>query len=154
MTTRLISEQQLNELKKHIEDQLHQEKMLEQNIRQHQDQIKSANAQLFLELLDILDGLQFSLNYLKKNPELSGKNVKRFARSLKGVQTKLLTILEQRDVISIDLDDSNYSECYQIVDQEIHEDLEDNTILKIIRPGFRTGEQILRPAEVITSKTS
>lgn len=41
----------------------------------------------------------------------------------------------------------------RVVDREVRADLPDQTITKILRRGFRLGEKILRPTEVITSKT-
>mgnify|MGYP003526458286 CR=1 FL=1 len=40
----------------------------------------------------------------------------------------------------------------QVVDREEREDLEEQTITKVVRQGFRVEDKVLRPIEVITSK--
>jgi molecular chaperone GrpE len=69
------------------------------------------------------------------------------------IQSKLLTILERREVTLIDYqgDKPDFDFC-QVIDTEIRDDLEEKTITQIVRKGFRVGENTLRPIEVITSK--
>ncbi|MEB3150269.1 MAG: nucleotide exchange factor GrpE [Sphaerospermopsis sp.] len=40
----------------------------------------------------------------------------------------------------------------RVVDREERTDVPDQTITKIVRRGFRWGEKIIRPTEVITAK--
>jgi molecular chaperone GrpE len=50
-------------------------------------------------------------------------------------------------------DKPNFEFC-RVVDREIRDDIEEQTITKIVRQGFQLDNQTLRPIEVITSKKS
>ncbi len=149
---------QLNELqKKQIQQELGnllKEKMsLKQSLKQQGEQTKTEQEELFLELLEIFDSLDFFLNYFEENPEPNPKFLKRLPKSIGTIQKKLLNILEKRKVQQIELEDNklDYGIC-QVVDREEREDIEEQTITKIIRQGFKVESKILRPMEVITSK--
>ncbi|MFN4878143.1 MAG: nucleotide exchange factor GrpE, partial [Aphanizomenon sp.] len=47
----------------------------------------------------------------------------------------------------------NFEFC-RVVDREIKDDIEEQTITKVVRQGFELDNQVLRPIEVITSKKS
>ncbi len=73
--------------------------------------------------------------------------------SLDSIQRMLLFILEQRQVHPIDFQGNqpNFNLC-QVLGREVRNDLEDQTITKIVRRGFHWGDKLLRPVEVITSQ--
>ena len=128
---------------------------LKQAVREQQEQAKAANEELFLELLEIFDALEFLLNYIAEHSEPSPQLIKRLPKSLASVQKKLLSVLERRQVNPIDFQKTqpDFSLC-QVVDREVRNDLEEQTITKVVRQGFHLGDKILRPVEVITSKMS
>lgn len=126
---------------------------LKQENREQQQQFRAANEDLYLELLEVLDTADSLLNYITKNPELSPQFAKRLPKAISGIQQKLLDILERRQVhpIKLSSETADFETC-RVIDYEIREDLEENTILETVRPGFSAGEKILRPVEVIISK--
>jgi molecular chaperone GrpE len=119
-------------------------------------QVNTANSekeQLFLEVLQLFDGLEFLITYLNENPDPDPRFIKRLPKSLGTLQKKILTILKRREVTPIEHSSSlpDYQVC-QVVDREPRNDLEDNTITKVVHQGFWLNGKVLRPLEVITSK--
>ncbi|BAY09808.1 nucleotide exchange factor GrpE [Calothrix sp. NIES-2098] len=127
--------------------------LLQQSLREQQTQVTANAEDLFLELLEVADALEALLEYLDKNPETNQDILQRLPRSVGAVQRKFLNILKKRQVVSIELQDSqpDFNLC-RVVDREVRTDVADQTITKVVRQGFRLGEKILRPTEVITSK--
>ncbi|GAB4277333.1 MAG: hypothetical protein Fur0025_03190 [Oscillatoriaceae cyanobacterium] len=144
-----LRDQLINEL-----GTLQKERMAQQQaLREQKTQETAAKEELFLELLDLFDSLEFLLDYMAVHPELPPEFVKRLPKSLSIVQKKLLGVLDRRQVQPLELEGNkpNFDYC-RVVECEVHPDLEEQTIIKIVRQGFRHREKILRPIEVITSK--
>jgi molecular chaperone GrpE len=126
---------------------------LQQSLREQQTQATANSEDLFLELLEVADALEALLDYLENNPEPSPEFIQRLPRTVSVVNRKFLSVLGKRQVLPIELEGNHpdFNLC-RVVDREIRNDVEDQTITKVVRRGFRFGEKILRPAEVITSK--
>jgi molecular chaperone GrpE (heat shock protein) len=106
---------------------------------------------LLLELIGALDAFENLFKHLQdKEPELD-KPVRRALRSFRAIQRKLLRTLEHRGVERIDLTDGKavIGLCKVIETRDIP-GREAGEILAMVREGYRRGERILRPAEVIT----
>ncbi|GBE73036.1 unknown protein [Microcystis aeruginosa NIES-87] len=148
-----ISEEDRNKLLSQIRNLFKEEASLKQALRQQGENNRSQKEQIFLELLEVFDTLESLLNFLEDRPEPDERVWKRLPKSLKSVQTKLLSILEKRQVLKIELSDHqpDFTIC-QVVEQEIRPDLAEQTITKIVRQGFTIEDKLLRPMEVITSK--
>jgi molecular chaperone GrpE len=127
--------------------------VLEQSLREQQTQTAAKTEDLFLELLEVSDALENLLEYLKNNNEPNQEFIKRLPKSVEAVNRKFLSILKKRQVLPIELQDTqpDFNLC-RVVDREVNNDLADQTITKIVRQGFRLQDKILRPTEVITSK--
>ncbi|MBW4645229.1 MAG: nucleotide exchange factor GrpE [Goleter apudmare HA4340-LM2] len=126
---------------------------LQQSLREQQTQTIANIEDLFLELLEVADALEALLDYLHTNPEANPEFLQRLPRNIGAVQRKFLSILGKRQLVPIELPSTqpDFHLC-RVVDREIRNDVEDQTITKIVRQGFYLGENILRPTEVITSK--
>ena len=127
--------------------------LLQQSVREQQTQAASATEDLCLELLEVGDALEALLDYLTNNPNPSPEFLHRLPRSMGAVHRKFLSVLAKRQVLPIELvgTQPDFDLC-RVVDREVRADLPDQTITKILGRGFRLGEKILRPTEVITSK--
>ena len=152
-TTFKLNEAQRNKIQQEMGTLLKEKMSLKQSLKQHSDRAESEKEELFLELLEVFDALDFFLDYLAENPEPSPKLFKRLPKSIGTIKKKLLNILEKRQVKQLELDDNkpDYSVC-QVVDRETREDLAEQTITKIVRQGFKVESKILRPIEIITSE--
>ncbi|BAY27690.1 hypothetical protein NIES2100_75150 [Calothrix sp. NIES-2100] len=128
--------------------------LLQQSVREQQTQIATKTEDLFLELLEVSDALENLLEYLENNTEPNQEFLQRLPKSVGAVHRKFLSILKKRQLVPIELEDTqpDFNLC-RVVDREVRNDLADQTITKIVRQGFRLQDKILRPTEVITSKT-
>lgn len=127
---------------------------LQQSLRAEKTQNTAQTEDLFLELLEVADALGALLDYLENNPNPSPEFIERLPRSVSAVNRKFLSVLGKRQLVPIELEsqEPDFNLC-RVVDREERTDVPDQTITKIVRRGFRWGEKILRPTEVITAKT-
>ncbi|CDM92685.1 MAG: nucleotide exchange factor GrpE [Limnospira sp. PMC 1291.21] len=135
--------------------QLLQEKTLMQQALMGKEQEEFARLEmLFLELLEVVDSLDFLMEYLHNNPQPDPKAIARFPQLIGSIHKKLLNTLEKREVLTIDFqgEKPDFDVC-KIIDREVNPDLENETITKIVRRGFQYGDRLLRPVEVIVSKS-
>ncbi|MBZ8180427.1 nucleotide exchange factor GrpE [Oscillatoria salina] len=148
-----LSSSQRDEILQELGNLLKDKVSLQQTLQQEQEQTTAANEELFLELLDLFDTLEFLLDYLTENPEPNAQFLKRLPKTIEVVKKKLLLILERREVRAIDFQENkpDFTLC-RVVDCEINNEIEEDMITKIVRKGFSLGDKILRPVEVITSK--
>ena len=148
-----LTHEQRQQILQDVQKMLKEQVVLEQAIWNEQEKNKADNEMLFLELIEIFDSLESLINYLSSNTDKSSPLLTRFSKSLKSIQNKLLILLEKREVNLVDFQESkpDFKLC-QVVDKEIRNDLEEQTITQIIRQGFQQGEKLLRPVEVIISK--
>ena len=148
-----LSDEQRKELFQKIGTLFKEKIFLKQAYQQQEEKAASEQEELFLELLGIFDALEFLLNYITENSEINPQFIKRLPKSLATIQKKLVNILEQRQVQLIDFQETkpNFSIC-QVVEREERNDLEEQTVTKVVRQGFYLDGKILRPVEVITSK--
>jgi molecular chaperone GrpE len=129
-----------------------QNMVLQQSLREQQTQATAYTEDLFLELLEVIDALEDLLNYLNNNPEPNPEIFHRLPRSVGAVHRKFLSVIGKRQVVPIELQGNqpDFNFC-RVVDREVRNDLEEQTITKIVRQGFTMGEKVLRPTEIITS---
>ena len=129
--------------------------LLQQSVREQQTQAASATEDLCLELLEVGDALEALLDYLTNNPNPSPEFLHRLPRSMGAVHRKFLSVLAKRQVLPIELvgTQPDFDLC-RVVDREVRSDLPDQTITKVLRQGFHLVKKILRPTEVITSKSN
>ncbi|MGK7874388.1 MAG: nucleotide exchange factor GrpE [Xenococcaceae cyanobacterium] len=149
-----LNNNQLNQLLQGIKKLLKKNVSLQQSLRKQQGEASTENEKLFLELLEVVDTLEPLLKYIEEHPDLDPKFIKRLPKSFRVIQKKLLNILSKRQVQPLEIqegDRPNFNLC-RVVECEVRDDLEDQTITKIVRRGFRLEDRILRPVEVITSK--
>ena len=149
-----FNKEQRNQLIQEFGSILREKVILQQTLREQQQQALADSEELFLELLEVLDSLEFLHNYMSENQESIPTSWQRLPKSLKSVENKLLNILQKRGVKSIDFQDTqpDFRLC-KVVDREIRNDLPNQTITKVILRGFNVGDKLLRSIEVITSKT-
>lgn len=143
-----------DKIRKTIGD-LMKEKMIIQQALNAKNQEETARLEtLFLELLEVVDSLEFLLEYLRTNPEPDARAIARFPQLIGGIQKKLLNSLNKREVNPIDFrgEKPDFEVC-KVVDREIRPDLENETVIQIVRRGFQYGDRLLRPVEVIVSKS-
>ncbi len=107
--------------------------------------------ELYLKLAAVLDAFENVFNTVRDKEEALDKSTRRMLKSFQAINRKLVRILEENGVERLAFADgkAEVGSC-KIVDTQAMEDAQDGTIVTVIRSGYRRGERILRPAEVIT----
>jgi len=151
----LLTKEQHESIREDLSGLLRQNVLLQQSLREEQTKSTANVEDLFLELLEVTDALESLLTYLKNNPDVNVEFFQRLPRSLGAVNRKLLNTLSKRHVLPIELqsDQPDFNLC-RVVDREFRDDVEEQTIVQIVRQGFRFEEKVLRPTEVIISMKS
>jgi molecular chaperone GrpE (heat shock protein) len=126
---------------------------LQAKLQQQQATTASANNSLFLELLGVVDALDYLCGYLAENPEPPAAFQQRLPNSLRSIVNKLEGSLAGSDVKAIDVPlntPADFNVC-AAVKREVRTDLEPQSVIKVSRRGFTAGEAVLRSAEVIVA---
>ena len=106
---------------------------------------------LYSEFIDILDAFENIFNTIQNKEDQFDKTVKRIINSFESIHRKLIRTLEAQGVQKIDLNDGKAEPgLCQVLETRVDTDHKEGTILSIVRHGYRVGDRILRPAEVIT----
>ncbi len=150
-----ITEEQLSEVLSQLQTLLRERATLKGILIEQAEKAQAEKEQLFLELLEMFDTLEYLITYLGENPEPNPKIWQRLPKSIATMQKKLLMILERREVSLINFEgtEPDFKLC-QVVDCEVRPDLPEKSITKIVRSGFQISDRLLRPVEVITAKNS
>jgi molecular chaperone GrpE len=151
----IISQELCNSLSQELGTLKRENTLLKQSLREQQTQAVATCEDLFLELLEVGDALENLLKLLE-NPNLSPEFIARLPRNVGAVYRKFLNVLAKRQVSQIETEgiegtQPDFTLC-RVVEQEVVADIPEQSITKIVRQGFRYGEKVLRPVEVITSK--
>ena len=148
-----LSNEKRDRLFVEIGKMLKQKVVLQQALREQKEQASSFSEDIFLELLEVVDALQFLLDYMAENSNPSTEFISNIPNSLAAVQKKFLSVLAKRQLHQLEITGTqpDFSIC-KVIDCEVRNDLEESTITKVVRRGFRFGDKIIRPIEVITSK--
>jgi len=138
-------------LKDKLIDLQQQRLALARQIAVQDKQFHEQQDRLFLDLVGLLDSFENIFNAMQDHEETLDKSAKRAMKSFRGIYRKLLRTLEESGVERIEFADgkAEIGLC-KIIDTQALPDAEEGTILSVIRHGYRRGDQILRPAEVIT----
>lgn len=114
-------------------------------------QFREQQDRLFLDLVGVLDSFENIFNSMQGHEEALDKPAKRAMKSFRGIQRKLVRTLEETGIERIEFADgkAEIGLC-KIIDTQAVPDSEEGTVLSVIRHGYRRGDRILRPAEVIT----
>ncbi|BDA69770.1 hypothetical protein RIVM261_074960 [Rivularia sp. IAM M-261] len=126
---------------------------LQQALNQQQQINNANNEELFLELLEVIDSLEILQNYMNLQLDVP-PNWASLPKGIGSIKKRMLGILEKRQVAPIEFEQTkpDFSLC-KVVGTEARDDLENQTITKIVKRGFSLNKEILRPVEVIVSKS-
>jgi molecular chaperone GrpE len=124
---------------------------LSQALQAKEQAFQDSEDHLLLELLLVLDAFENIFNHLEGKAETFDKSVQRALKSFSRIQNKVMRILEERGVEQIAFPHGKavVGLC-KVVETQAVEERQDGEIISIVRHGYRHGERVLRPAEVIT----
>jgi len=124
---------------------------LSQAIQAKEQAFQDLEGDLLLELLLVLDAFENIFNSLEGKAETFDKAARRALKSFTRIQNKVVRILEERGVEQIVFPDGKaVAGLCKVVETQRAEERQESEILSIVRHGYRHGDRVLRPAEVIT----
>jgi len=138
-----------------LEVLLRQRATLETQVRSLGEQQQSESERLYLELIEVLDLLDTLASGLEASAEGLPPVVGRAGRAVRSASGKLLQSLTGRGVQVIPDPDGELDFAqHRVLESELHPDRPDQSVVKVLRKGYRLDDRILRPTEIITSRQS
>jgi len=124
---------------------------LSQELQAKEQAFRDSEDHLLLELMLVLDAFENIFNSLEDKAETFDKSMRRALQSFTRIQSKVMRILEARGVEQIEFPDGKavVGLC-KVVKTQAVEGHEEGEIISVVRHGYRHGDRVLRPAEVIT----
>ena len=126
---------------------------LNHGLNQTRDAYRKREANLFLELLAIVDTFENIDEIIEAKQDGFDKSARMLAKNLRSIQRKFKRLLQAHDVVPMQFPDHMARIDYcKIVDTRTAPEAENETILTIVKNGYidRRDGTILRKAEVIT----
>jgi molecular chaperone GrpE len=124
------------------------ENLKKRSIKEREDAVQRTRSQLISDLLPIIDAFQMGLAEATKHNGAS-EIVEGFAMAMKQMQTTL----DDYGLIVLEPEKEEFDpKFHEAINYEVNNDLEEGTVVKTIRCGYRLGDKLLRPASVILSK--
>lgn len=125
---------------------------LTEALLQEKKQCQDAQACVFQELLTILDAFENVFAHLTEKEADFDKTTQRAIKSFRAIHRKLLRLLEGQDVVKIEFTEGQIPpmEWCQVVETHPAQGRMEAEVLSIIKNGYRRGDRVFRPAEVIT----
>ena len=126
-----------------------------ENVRRRKEQekldaIKFANERLVMDLLPVLDSFELAMVESRKS---DSQDVQALVTGFEMIQKQLEQFLDKCGVKRIDALDQPFDpNLHQGISQEQHSDLDENTIVKEMQPGYTLNERVLRASMVVVSK--
>nr|VFJ48784.1 MAG: molecular chaperone GrpE [Candidatus Kentron sp. FW]VFJ58822.1 MAG: molecular chaperone GrpE [Candidatus Kentron sp. FW] len=124
---------------------------LEGSLQEERNNASEKEREIFLELCVVLDSFENIFNAMAEKEATMDKGSLSMIKSFRAIYRKLIRLLEDHGVQQIEFPDgkSEIGLC-KIIGTRPEAGREEGDIITIVRNGYRSGQQILRPAEVIT----
>lgn len=117
--------------------------------REKQEFIKFANEGLILNLLNVLDDLERSVNLA----ETSKEDLPAFLKGVEMILAHLYEMLKEHGVKPIEAEGKIFDpHCHEALMQVENKDLPEHTIVEVLQKGYLIHERVLRTAKVKVSK--
>jgi molecular chaperone GrpE len=125
------------------------ENLKKRAIKEREDAVQRTRSQLISDLLPIIDAFQMGLTEATKH-EGATEIVEGFAMAMK----QMHSTLDSYGLIVLEPEKDEFDpKFHEAINYEVNNDLEEGTVVKTIRSGYRLGDKLLRPASVILSKS-
>ena len=111
-------------------------------------QIRNANVEFILKLLPILDDFERALGSADSKELETG-----WAKGVQIIERNLRSLLASEDVHRIDAQGAPFDpRVHEAVTHQPTTEAEEGTILHVVRPGYRKGDRVIRPAQVVVAR--
>jgi len=112
---------------------------------QRKELIITANKELILKLLPLLDSFELAFNNKDKNEE--------FIKGMELIYSQFFQVLEDEGLKPMDTENSQFNpNLHEALLTEKHDDKENELILENLQKGFMLGDKVLRHAKVKINK--
>lgn len=119
--------------------------------RKQTKQFQDAEDHLLLDVVAVMDAFENVFAHLETKEPTFDKTAQRAMNSFRSIYRKLARVLEDKGVAPVEFRDGRAQmEWCQIVETKCAPGQAEGTILAMIKRGYRRGDRVLRPAEVIT----
>jgi molecular chaperone GrpE len=116
--------------------------------REKEDAIRYANNSLLESLLPILDNFELGLDAARNTPEAAG-----ILQGLQMVRKQLEDFLRDHGVEVVNADGMPFDpNLHEAVAHEPNSNVQEGTVVRQLRKGFKLKDRLIRPATVIVSK--
>jgi molecular chaperone GrpE len=116
--------------------------------REKEDAIRYANNSLLESLLPILDNFELGLDAARNAPEAAG-----IVQGLQMVRKQLEDFLRDHGVEMVNAEGMPFDPTlHEAVAHEPDSNVEEGTVVRQLRKGFKLKDRLIRPATVIVSK--
>ncbi|MFA4854317.1 MAG: nucleotide exchange factor GrpE [Candidatus Omnitrophota bacterium] len=117
--------------------------------RDKQDFLKYANEEIILELLNILDDLERTINLAENKHE----DMNAFLKGVEMILAHLYDMLKEHGVKPIEAEGQIFNPHYhEALIQIENKDLPEHTIVEVLQKGYLMHERVIRTAKVKVSK--
>ncbi|PIP19861.1 MAG: nucleotide exchange factor GrpE [Candidatus Omnitrophica bacterium CG08_land_8_20_14_0_20_41_16] len=117
--------------------------------REKQDFVKFANEGIILELLNVLDDLERTVNLA----EAQKQDPQAFLKGVEMILAHLYEMLKEYGVKPIETEGKLFDPHYQeVLMQEENKDLPEHTVIEELQKGYLLNERVIRTAKVKVSK--
>ena len=124
------------------------ENVRKRSIRDREDAVQRTRSQIIGDLLPVIDAFQLGFAEAKKNEEAA-----QFVEGFSMAMSLLESTLSEYGLAVIDPKGEEFdTKFHEAIGYEEDAEQEEGTVINTVRPGYRIGEQLLRPATVILAK--
>lgn len=148
-----ITTTERDEIATQIDQLIRDNAILQAKLQQQQATAATANNRLLLELIGVVDALDYLNSYLAENPNPPLAFHQRLPQSIRSISNKLEDGLASYGVRPINISlhaPADFNVC-SIVSRDVRSDLPPQSVVKVIRRGFYAADTVLRSAEVVIS---
>lgn len=148
-----ITSVERDELATQIDRLIHDNARLQAKLQQQQATAATENNRLLLELIGVVDALDYLDSYLAGNPNPPPVFHQRLPHSIRSISNKLEDVLSSCGVHQIDIPlhaPADFNVC-AVVSRDVRSGLAPQSVVKVIRRGFYNIDTVLRSAEIVIS---
>jgi molecular chaperone GrpE len=117
---------------------------------QRAEQAQTARADIVLRVLPVLDDFQRAV----QSPPTDGAAAD-WAQGVLLIERKLRSVLEAEGIQRIEAEGQEFNPWeHEAVNYQASPELEDGRILAVVREGYRMGDKVIRPAQVVVARRS
>lgn len=122
--------------------------------RQYAEIVERANDDLILDLLDVIDDFERALiSASAEDASANSEESRNFLTGMKLIYDKLLSVLHDRGVHSMDILDKPFDPVYHEAVMQVPSDKREGTVIEVVSPGYMIKERVIRHAKVVVSSS-